>query len=187
MTSQPPKPPKWPQNNIFELPRGNTCCLTQKTTLRMYFEETTYELHTDITASKWRHNSPSHRNNPKMIFWSCWEGILAVWPQKQPSRCILKKTPTCSLHCDVTTPYATKVTPKRFFRVAEMKCLLFDPKTNLLHGFSRISEHHVHAPPKWLVESKRYTGESVTRPFHFIHPLGDLITQVSPRRGGGAH
>ena len=45
----------------------------------------------DITISKWRHNSPSHWNDPKSIFLSCREGILAVWPKKQPPRCILKK------------------------------------------------------------------------------------------------
>ena len=79
VTSQLPKPPKLPKNVFFELPRGNTCCLTLKTALRVYFEETTYELHSDITTSKWRHNSPSHRNYQKMFFLSCREAILAVW------------------------------------------------------------------------------------------------------------
>ena len=46
--SQPPKTPKWPQNDFFVFPRLNTCCLTPKTDSGVYFEEThktTYMLH----------------------------------------------------------------------------------------------------------------------------------------------
>ena len=105
VTSQPPKPPKWPKNDFFELPRGNTCCLTLKMALRMYFEETTYELHSDITTSKWRHNphkTPKWPQNDFFLYFRDW--ILAVWLQKRTLGCILKKLikpPTSSTNIEI--------------------------------------------------------------------------------------
>ena len=69
----------------------------------------------------------------------CRDETIAVWLQnwKCSPSCIFKKVENSMLDDVIMTPQTIEMTPNRFFRVAEMKLLLFDPKNALLVGFLR--------------------------------------------------
>ena len=83
--------------------------------------------------------STNNQNGLKTIFSYCRGQILVVWAQKQCSRCIFKKfgNTTYMLHYrwwrhDPTT---LKMGPNLFFRIAEIKYSLFEPKNSALMHF----------------------------------------------------